>query len=392
MLGGEPLTPEQAQTSGRLALAEWITDVKNPADRACVRESGCQNTISGRESSGRRRHDFGKQSKPATNPELLDFLTAWFVRSGYSVKTLQKVIMSSKAYQMSCEELPANLAKDGANELLWHFNRERLEAEEIRDAILTVSGELDRARPGGHPFPPQEKWDFTQHKAFAAVYEDNHRSVYQMTQRIKKHPFFGLFDGPDTNACTGERVVSTTPLQSLFLMNDPFLKEQSKKLAARLVKSSMGDGQRVTNLYWFAYQRGPTPEDSQEALSFLNQFAGKLRAADFECAVGARTQNSESFAALSRVIFCEQRVSLQGLAGSHHESLQPRLFAPADGSLAHGGLAPHARYFTPTAAAGRRRRIGRGQSTRAEAATLSTEGDARHFHLSQRRFFPCGFV
>ncbi len=299
VLGGEPLTPEQAQTSGRLALAEWITDAKNPLTaRVFVNRMWEYHFGKGIVATP---NDFGKQSKPATHPELLDFLTAWFVRSGYSVKTLHKVIMSSRAYQMSCEEVPANAAKDGTNEWLWHFNRERLEAEEIRDAILAVSGELDRTRPGGHPFPPQDKWDFTQHKAFAAVYDDNHRSVYQMTQRIKKHPFFGLFDGPDTNACTGERVVSTTPLQSLFLMNDAFLKTQSEKLAARLAKSSMGDGPRVATAYWLAYQRGPTAEESQDALTFLNQFAGKLRAAEPNTPYDQHSQ--EALAAFVRVIF-----------------------------------------------------------------------------------------
>jgi len=299
VLGGQALSPEQAKTSGRLALAEWITDAKNPLTaRVFVNRvwgwhfgKGIVATTS----------DWGKQWKPPQYPELLDYLAAVFARSGYSVKTLHRVIMSSKAYQMGSAEWPQNLPKDGGNELLWRFERDRLDAESIRDSILSVSGELDRARPGAHPFPPKEKWGYTQHAAFAAVYENNFRSVYQMQQRIKKHPFFALFDGADTNTCTGERATSTTPLQALFMMNDKFVHAQSEKFAARLMKDSMGDAQRIVGAYQLAYQRAPSAEEVQEATAFMNQFAGKLRAANPN--QPAAEQSQAALAALARVIF-----------------------------------------------------------------------------------------
>ena len=87
--------------------------------------------------------------------------------------------------------------------------------------MLAVSGRLDRSRPGRHPFPPIEAWHWTQHDAFKAVYPSDHRSVYLMTQRLVKHPFLAIFDGPDTNVSTDVRSRSTVPLQALYFLNNP---------------------------------------------------------------------------------------------------------------------------------------------------------------------------
>ena len=128
----------------------------------------------------------------------------------------------------------ANAGIDPGNRWLWRFHRRRLDAESIRDAVLAVSGELDRRRPLPHPFPPIEDWHWTQHGAFKAIYPSNQRSVFLMTQRLVKHPFLAIFDGPDTNTSTDVRARSTVPLQALYLMNNPFIQEQSAALARRL--------------------------------------------------------------------------------------------------------------------------------------------------------------
>ncbi|MDB6149226.1 MAG: Planctomycete cytochrome [Chthoniobacter sp.] len=299
VLGGQKLTGEQAKQSGRLQLAEWIIDAKNPLTaRVMVNRIWQRHFGKGLVATP---NDWGKQWKAPQHPELVDFLAHVFVKNGYSMKNMHRLIMSSKAYQMSSDELPANMAIDGANELLWRFSRQRLDAESIRDSILAVSGSLDRSRPGAHPFPPMEKWGFTQHAAFSAVYTNNHRSVYQMQQRIKKHPFFGLFDGADTNACTAERPLSTTPLQALFMMNDEFIKTQSEVLADRLLKDQPSDPQRVLLAWWLAYQRAPQPDETNDALSFLRQYASKVKATNANAQPADITR--QSFAALSRVLF-----------------------------------------------------------------------------------------
>src|SRR5206468_9455920 len=101
--------------------------------------------------------------------------------------------------------------------------------------MLMVSGKLDMKRPGPHPFPPIGQWGWTQHNPFKEVYPSNHRSVYVMTQRLQRHPYLALFDGPDTNASTERRASSTVPLQALYLMNHPFVREQAEGLARRLL-------------------------------------------------------------------------------------------------------------------------------------------------------------
>jgi hypothetical protein len=210
---------------------------------------------------------------------LLDYLAKKFIDSGWSIKTMHKTILLSRAYQLASDDNEANLKLDPDNQYLWHFARRRLDAESIRDALLAVSGNLDRTPGGPHPFPPQPKWDFTQHKPFKAVYDSNRRSVYLMTQRIQRHPFLALFDGPDTNASTATRTTSTTSLQALYLMNDPFVHAQARKLAARLLAGNGDDGQRIHRAFLLAFGRPPTTTEQQQAREFLEQVGELLDSA-----------------------------------------------------------------------------------------------------------------
>src|SRR5204863_1831280 len=117
----------------------------------------------------------------------------------------------------------------------WKFTRRRLDAESIRDSLLFVSGDLDETAALGHPFPPEKSWGFTQHAPFVANYETKKRSVYLMQSRLRKHPYLALFDGADPSSSTGVRLPSTTPLQALFLMNDPFAHNVASKFAQRVL-------------------------------------------------------------------------------------------------------------------------------------------------------------
>jgi hypothetical protein len=213
-----------------------------------------------------------------THPELLDFLAKRFVESGGSVKAMHRLICLSHTYQLASTGLPEQAKLDPNNDWHWKFSRRRLEAEAVRDAILAVSGALDRTMGGPHPFPPQSAWTYTQHRQFMDVYETDRRSVYVMTQRIKKHPFFGIFDGPDTNATTAMRSSSTTPLQSLFMMNDPFVHEQARKFAARLLAARPDDAKRMGLAYLLAFGRGPTSEERESGLAYLATVRSKAGA------------------------------------------------------------------------------------------------------------------
>jgi hypothetical protein len=213
--------------------------------------------------------DFGRQGKAPTHPELLDWLAQRFIESGWSVKDLHRLILSSHAYRMSCDDNEAAALIDPNNDLLWKFRRHRLEAEAIRDALLAVGGNLDPKMGGAHPFPAMPGWDFTQHKPFIAVYDNTQRSVYLMSQRIRRHPFFGTFDGAETNMSTSMRITSTTPLQALYMLNDPLIHEEAKAFAARLHKEAKDDAGRVDRAFVLALGRPPSPEEKKGCLDYI---------------------------------------------------------------------------------------------------------------------------
>ena len=180
-------------------------------------------------------NDFGVRGTPPTHPELLDLPHgAKFITGGWSVKKLHREILLSATYQQGANNT-ASIEKDPGNVWLGRFARRRLTAEEIRDCVLAVTGTLDRTPGTAHPFPEQKTWGYTQHAPFAAVYDHDRRSVYLMTQRIKRHPFLSLFDGPDPNSSTPRRDATTVPTQSLFFLNDPFVHAKSDALAAKLM-------------------------------------------------------------------------------------------------------------------------------------------------------------
>jgi hypothetical protein len=287
VLGGQSLSSE-VKGSGRYQLAEWIADPANPLTARVMANriwhyhfgKGIVQTPS----------DFGKQGRAPTHPELLDWLARRFIESGWSIKTLHRLILSSHAYRVSCQEDEAGAAADPGNDLLWKFRRRRLEAEAIRDSIMAVSGKLDRSIGGPHPIPPMTVWEYTEHKPFLSVYDHTMRSVYLLTQRISRHPFLGTFDGAETNAGTPARLTSTTSIQALLLLNDPFFHDQAAAFAARLLHEGKDDDSRVERAYLLALGRPPSKAEQLQSLEYVE----KLRAGADE------RQAWESFA---RILF-----------------------------------------------------------------------------------------
>ncbi|MFN3484147.1 MAG: PSD1 and planctomycete cytochrome C domain-containing protein [Planctomycetota bacterium] len=268
---GARRVPDTEKGSGRLHLAEWLADPSN-ALAARVAANRIWTWHFGR-GIVPTPSDFGKQGKPPTHPELLDWLARRFLEDGGSFKAMHRRILLSRTYRMSGDDVPANAAVDPANELFWRYPRRRLEAEAIRDAMLAVSGGLDRTPGGPHPFPPPTEWGFTQHKPFIAVYESPRRSVYLMTQRIRRHPFFGLFDGADPSASTAHRGTSTTPLQALWFFNDRFVHEQARLLAGRLRSETEDAETRLQRAYLLCFGRPPDSEERQAARGYLDEAA-----------------------------------------------------------------------------------------------------------------------
>jgi hypothetical protein len=217
----------------------------------------------------------------------------------WSVKAMHRLIMLSRTYQQSSRDDAASAKIDVNNEFLWRFDRRRLDAESIRDTLLAVGGNLDRTPGGAHPFPDPKGWNFTQHNPFKAVYDTNRRSVYVMQQRFQRHPFFGLFDGADTNASTDRRITSTTPLQALFLMNDPLVHAQAEKFAARVMTEGKNGQERLHRAYLLLYGRLPTDEEGAAAVKYLAKVRERLKATD----TPTDQQTAKAWESLARALF-----------------------------------------------------------------------------------------
>lgn len=165
--------------------------------------------------------------------------------------------------------------------------------------MLAVAGTLDLSPAGPHPFPPVETWAFTQHNPFVAVYETNRRGVYLMTQRLKRHPFLALFDGPDPNASTPRRSATTVPTQALFFLNDPFVHAQASAFAGKIVAAEAGDRARLRRAFETALARPPSAEDEAEALAFLAEERRDLTSAG----IAAAEVDGLAWSALARTLF-----------------------------------------------------------------------------------------
>ena len=271
ILGGAEV-PERYEGSGRRLLADWIADPDNPltarvmANRIWHHHFGAGLV--------RTTSDFGVRGTPPTHPELLDYLARYFIDSGWSVKALHRLILESRTYRQASLDIDANFEKDPRNLRLWRFNRRRLDAEQIRDSILALSGELDVSRGGRHPFPHRQTYFYRQHEPFSEFFPTNRRSVYIMQPRIQKHPYLDLFDGPDGNLPMSERKSTTTTLQALYLMNSDFMHDQAQTIAERWSASAaMGDdfvGKATTTVFG----RPPRPEDRTRTREYFEEASG----------------------------------------------------------------------------------------------------------------------
>ena len=295
LLGGQKVSSEE-KGSGRLELADWITDPKNPLTaRVIVNRIWTWHFGQGIVATP---DDFGTRGARPTHPELLDYLATRFIESGWSIKRMHKLIMLSRTYQMASGNDERNAAKDPENTYLWKFKRRRMDAEEIRDSLLAVSGKLDPAIAGPHPFPPEMGWKFTQHRPFIAVYPHNKRSIYLMQQRIQRHPFLEVFDGADTNGVMGLRPLTTTAPQALYMMNDPFFHEAADALAVRVGMAYSSDVERLRYAYNLLYKRNPEAVEIRDARQFLAGARESLQ----DSAVPDDEWNRNAWASLMRVL------------------------------------------------------------------------------------------
>lgn len=265
-------SPPAAKQSGRLELAQWLTHRDNPLT-ARVFVNRVWQKLFGR-ALVTTVDDFGVNGAKPTHPELLDYLAVRFMDSGWSVKSLIKEIVLSKTYRMSSTASPANLACDPDNIFLWRMSPRVLEAEVLRDSMLALSGQLDPYPPQKQfldRFHPQKEAELHTFKPFLtpAAMVDTHRSVYLPVVRGSLPEVFTLFNFAAPERSVAQRDESILPAQSLYLMNNPWVIEQARHAAKRLLAGTSDDRERIIRLHALAFARQPAPEEMQRMKSFV---------------------------------------------------------------------------------------------------------------------------
>jgi hypothetical protein len=221
--------------------------------------------------------DFGRMGAKPSHAELLDWLAVEFREHGGSLKSLHRLIVTSAAYRQSSRHEPTYAAVDGDNRYLWRMNRTRLDAEEVRDAVLVAAGRLDQTMggpsvkqfnmsPGVHVTPVVDYQGFDVDRP-----EMERRAVYRFVFRTLPDPFMEALDCPDSSQLTQARNVSVTAPQALALLNDRFMVRMSEHLAARAARAGTDLPAQVSAAYRFALGRQPTGRET----TLLTEYARK---------------------------------------------------------------------------------------------------------------------
>ncbi|HKB36131.1 MAG TPA: DUF1553 domain-containing protein, partial [Gemmataceae bacterium] len=248
----------------RAALAEWITDPKNPLTWRSIANRVWQYHF------GRglvdTPNDFGGNGSRPTHPELLDWLGCEIRDNGGSLKQLHRLIVTSAAYRQSSRHDEAMAKLDADNRYLWRMNRQRLDAESVRDSVLAVSDKLD-LKMGGPGFElfrfKDDHSPVYDHTALEKIHDPGtyRRTIYRFTVRSVPNPFLDCLDCADPNINTPVRNTTLTALQALALLNNPFMMRQSEFFAERLRKTSADPIRQVERGFLLAFGRLPTAEE-----------------------------------------------------------------------------------------------------------------------------------
>ncbi|MCI0746010.1 MAG: DUF1549 and DUF1553 domain-containing protein [Verrucomicrobia subdivision 3 bacterium] len=246
--------------SGRMELAEAIADAENPVT-ARVMVNRLWGAFFGRPIVP-TSSNFGRSGEPPSNRELLDFLAVRFMREGWSMKALVRDMVLSATYQQASAGNPKNESIDAANESLWKMNRRRLSVEQWRDALLSVSGQLEPT--GGKSIELDDP-------------ENRKRTVYARISRLQLNALLMHFDYPDANVHAEKRSSTTTAMQKLFALNSPFIIECANAFAGRVTaESRVAEGQ-IRLAYQLAFGREPDKEEVKLGIGFLRRGSGAER-------------------------------------------------------------------------------------------------------------------
>ncbi len=273
------------EQSGRLELARWLARPEHPltarvlANRIWTWHFG-QGIVA-------TPDNFGLLGQAPSHPELLDWLARWIPENGWSLKDLHRLIMTSATYQ---QRSGPSLEADPENRLLHHFPMRRLQAEEIRDALLGVAGRLD-LRMGGKTVPLRNRqFVFNHTSKDMTKYDSRRRALYLPIIRNNLYDLFQQFDYPDPAVSTGQRNSTIVAPQALLLMNSPLAQEAARGLTERLQRHGRDFEPRIREAYRLAYGREAAPAEIGQARDFLT--AADAMLASNEADAARREQQS----------------------------------------------------------------------------------------------------
>jgi hypothetical protein len=308
--------PRDSPSSGRrAALAGILVDPNNPLTSRVMVNRLWQHHF-GRGIVG-TSSDFGSKGDRPTHPALLDWLAGEFVRRGWSLKQMHRLIMTSNTYRQSSRFDSLAAGVDPDDRLLWRFPRQRLEGEVIRDAALQVSGLLNLKTGGPSVFPelpPGMSPTYSGWKTTREETERNRRSIYVFVKRNTRYPLFESFDMPDTHESCPRRNVTTTPLQALNLLNSELTLQWAEGLAGRVIQSAGCDPDRqIDAAYRLAFSRLPDNAERETVRKFFerhHEIVARRAAAGEELALPPKLpDNADRVAAASLVDFCHMLIN-----------------------------------------------------------------------------------
>jgi hypothetical protein len=266
-----PILPDKQ--SGRLELARWMASPRNPLTaRVYVNRVWRWHFGAGLVST---TENFGSQGDRPSHPELLDWLARYFVESGWSTKALHRLILASNTYQMASLHSGEATAQslDPENRLLWKFRLTRLDAEQIRDAMLSVSGRLDESF-GGKTVPLRNRQFVFDHTSMDHTkYDGLRRALYLPVIRNNLYTLFQQFDFPDPTMPTGDRSATVVAPQALFLMNSELVMDSSEALASILSDQPGDDAAKAQTAYQRVLGRPATDSETQRVVAFIAELA-----------------------------------------------------------------------------------------------------------------------
>jgi hypothetical protein len=294
------IPPDQ---SGRLELAQWLTDRNNPLTSRVIVNRVWHHLFG--EGLVRTTDNFGVTGDRPSHPELLDHLAQRLIHNGWSLKSLIRQVVLTRSYRLSSDATPEHLTADPENRLVWRHSPRRLSAEEIRDAQLAASGRLDPTREPGSVAKDMQVIELRNNGPEAKKITDYantslRRSVYLPLLRTLVPKSLEVFDFAEQGLVTGARDTTTVPTQALYLLNDSFVRTQALTLAELLVsKTDLADDGRITEAYLRLLGRHPRSDEIERAQSYLAEFSAE-----------AQTTLADAFAAKAESAAVDGEVSV----------------------------------------------------------------------------------